>query len=72
MKGAVMTDSKHRDQDRPIPLDNAASHRPPEGGVHSKHQGRTEMEGEQNADAHAPNPSQVQKQQRGPGMNHSG
>lgn len=67
-----MTDEKPQDEDRPIPMDNAASHRPPEGGVHSKHQGRHEMEDEQNPEAKAPNPSQIQKQQRGPGMNHSG
>jgi len=66
-----MTDHEHRDQDKPIDVDNAADHRPPEPGdkgAHARHGDATD----QNPDARQPHPAQIQKQQRSQGMNHSG
>lgn len=69
------------DQDKPIAVDNAASHRPPQAGgpdlqspskepVSAK--GHIAKGGNQNPDAKQPPDSQIQKQQRSQGMNHSG
>ena len=74
-------DAEQTDQDKPVAVDNAASHRPPEAGgpnlqsppkepVSAK--GRVAKGGNQNPDAKQPPDSQIHKQQRSQGMNHSG
>ncbi|MFW2512416.1 hypothetical protein ACNI3K_01405 [Demequina sp. SO4-13] len=88
-----MTDDKHHDQDKPrddasetdqdkpVAVDNAASHRPPQAGgpdlqsppkepVSAK--GRIAKGGNQNPEAKQPPDSRIQKEQRSQGMNHSG
>lgn len=61
---------EHRDQDKPIDVDNAADHRPPEAGDAGADERHGEAEN-QNPDAKQPNPSQIHKQQRSQGMNRS-
>jgi hypothetical protein len=64
---------ENRDQDKPIDLPNAADHRPdhagapPWQGASDQHKGA-----DQNPDSKLPPASQIQKQQRSQGMNHSG
>ena len=69
------------DQDKPVAVDNAASHRPDAAGgpnfqSPSKEpvsaEGRVAKGGNQNPDAKQPPDSQMHKQQRSQGMNHSG
>uniref|UniRef100_UPI00118175B9 hypothetical protein n=1 Tax=Demequina sp. NBRC 110051 TaxID=1570340 RepID=UPI00118175B9 len=76
-----MSDHVHRDQDKPVAVDNAADHRPPQAGGPDwqsplkdpvSAEGHIAKGGNQNPDAKAPNPAQGQKQQRSQGMNHSG
>ncbi|WP_062071133.1 hypothetical protein [Demequina sediminicola] len=64
-----MTDHEHRDQDKPIDVDNAADHRPPEPGDAGQQQPVDDTN--QNPDVKEPNPSQIHKQQRSQGMNHA-
>ena len=65
-----MTDHEHRDQDKPIDVDNAADHRPPEPGDAGRHADHGET-ANQNPEAKQPNPSHLHKQQRSQGMNRS-
>ncbi len=68
-----MTDHEQRDQDKPIDVDNAADHRPASAGAPGWQNGPHEGDSDdQNPDAKQPPASELQKQQRGPGMNHSG
>lgn len=68
-----MTDHEHRDQDKPIDVDNAADHRPPEAGAPGWQHGSDVKDADnQNPDVKQPPESQLQKQQRSQGMNHSG
>ncbi|WP_084038819.1 hypothetical protein [Demequina sp. NBRC 110053] len=69
------------DQDKPIALDNADSHRPDSAGGPNLQsppkepvsaEGRVAKGGNQNPDAKQPPDSQIHKQQRSQGMNHSG
>lgn len=71
-----MTDHEHRDheprdQDKPIDLENAADHRPPQKGEPGWYSGGGTPE-DQNPSASAPPDSQAHKRQRSQGMNHSG
>jgi hypothetical protein len=68
-----MTDHEPRDQDKPIDVPNAADHRPDHVGAPPWQSGSHDVEAEnQNPDAKQPPASQIQKQQRSQGMNHSG
>lgn len=71
-----MTHHEHhenRDQDKPIDLPNAADHRPDHAGAPPWQGASGNDKGtDQNPDAKLPPPAQLQKQQRSPGMNHSG
>jgi len=68
-----MTDHEHRDQDKPVDVDNAADHRPEDAGAPAWQSDSHQTEGDdQNPDAKKPPASQIQKQQRSQGMNHSG
>ncbi|WP_161794545.1 hypothetical protein [Demequina globuliformis] len=64
-----MTAHEPRDQDKPIDVDNAADHRPPEPG--DPGQPPETDTTNQNPQAKEPNPSQIHKQQRSQGMNHA-
>lgn len=73
--------TEHRDQDKPIDVDNAADHRPPqEDGPDwqappkepTDAQGHVAKGRNINPDAKQPPASQIHKQQRSQGMNHSG
>jgi hypothetical protein len=69
----MMTNHEHHDQDKPVDVDNAADHRPESAGAPGwQNESPGEMGTDQNPDAKLPPPAQIQKQQRGPGMNHSG
>lgn len=68
-----MTDHEHHDQDKPADVDNATDHRPDDAGSpgwqNDEHSAKS---ADQNPDAKQPPASQLQKQQRSQGMNHSG
>ena len=68
-----MTNHVHHDQDKPVDVDNAADHRPESAGAPAwQNESQGEKGTDQNPDAKLPPPAQLQKQQRSPGMNHSG
>lgn len=65
-------DENPDDPDMPIKKDTAADHRPPgatEPDFESPSKGSAGGGNNQNPDAKAPNPAQLQKQQRSPNMN---
>ncbi|MFN3866609.1 MAG: hypothetical protein ACK4MD_07835 [Demequina sp.] len=73
-------DASQTDQDKPVAVSNAASHRPPEAGGPDLQsppkdpvnaEGHVAKGGNQNPDAKQPPPAQMHKQQRSQGMNRS-
>ncbi len=73
-------DASETDQDKPVDVPNAATHRPPQAGgpdLQSPPKGPVSAEGDiakgrnQNLDAKQPDPGRFQQEQRSQGMNRS-
>lgn len=68
-----MTDHQHRDQDKPGDIENATDHRPADAGAPPwQNESDDRKVADQNPDSQQPPASQMHKQQRSQGMNHSG